>query len=76
VKVWARYEAILQRLGRGFGVLDSGCWIWNAGFEVWRGEDHSVDWAGFRCWDPTTLGGRVLYVGVLWLIELASGIMI
>lgn len=68
VKVWARYEAILQQLGRGFGVLDLECWIW--------GEDHSVDWAGSRCWDPTTLGGRVLYVGVLWLIELASGIMI
>ena len=28
VKVWARYEAILQRLGRGFGVLDLECWIW------------------------------------------------
>ena len=47
------------------------CWIW-----VWRDEDHSVDWAGFRFWDLTTLGGRVLYVGVLWLIELTSGIMI
>ena len=44
VEAWAECEAILQRLERGFRVLDSECWI--------RGLEGKIS----MDWDPTTFG--------------------